>query len=486
MVEQLVAAGLLIGEPRPIQHPVKFYERGERPLEIVTSRQWYIRNGGRDADLRAALVARGSEVTWHPAHMQHRYDNWVEGLNGDWLVSRQRFFGVPVPVWYPLDEHGEPRYDDPLLPAESRLPIDPSTDTPDGYTETQRGEPGGFVGDPDVFDTWATSSLTPQIAGRWEEDGDLFDRVFPMDMRPQAHDIIRTWLFSTMTRSHHEFGCAPWKHAALSGWILDPDRKKMSKSKGNVVTPLDLFETYGTDAVRYWAGSGRPGVDTAFSEDQMKVGRKLANKLLNVTKFVLQFGAPTDDRSLDDGVTDPIDRSMLAKLDAVVSEATEAFEQFDYARALERTESFFWWFCDNYVELVKGRTYDEAVRRPPIRPSARIAGGVEHGAAPVRADPAVRRRRVVALVERQHHPSRAVARPDRSVRAAVRRPGPDRRDHRSPHAGAPSQDRGQAEPARGRRGAGRHGAGGTACGTRVRRSRPRRCRFDPSPHRGGR
>jgi valyl-tRNA synthetase len=371
VVEQLVAAGLLIGEPRPIQHPVKFYERGERPLEIVTSRQWYIRNGGRDADLRAALVARGSEVTWHPAHMQHRYDNWVEGLNGDWLVSRQRFFGVPVPVWYPLDEHGEPRYDDPLLPAESRLPIDPSTDTPDGYTETQRGEPGGFVGDPDVFDTWATSSLTPQIAGRWEEDGDLFDRVFPMDMRPQAHDIIRTWLFSTMTRSHHEFGCAPWKHAALSGWILDPDRKKMSKSKGNVVTPLDLFETYGTDAVRYWAGSGRPGVDTAFSEDQMKVGRKLANKLLNVTKFVLQFGAPADDRSLDDGVTDPIDRSMLAKLDAVVSEATEAFEQFDYARALERTESFFWWFCDNYVELVKGRTYDEA--RPEAADSAKRA-----------------------------------------------------------------------------------------------------------------
>jgi valyl-tRNA synthetase len=371
VVEQLVAAGLLIGDPRPIQHPVKFYERGERPLEIVTSRQWYIRNGGRDADLRAALVARGSEVTWHPAHMQHRYDNWVEGLNGDWLVSRQRFFGVPVPVWYRLDEHGEPRYDHPLLPPESSLPIDPSTDTPDGYSETQRGEPGGFVGDPDVFDTWATSSLTPQIAGRWEEDGDLFDRVFPMDMRPQGHDIIRTWLFSTMTRSHHEFGCAPWKHAALSGWILDPDRKKMSKSKGNVVTPLDLFETYGTDAVRYWAGSGRPGVDTAFSEDQMKVGRKLANKLLNVTKFVLQFGAPTDDRSLDDGVTDPIDRSMLAKLDAVVSEATEAFEQFDYARALERTESFFWWFCDNYVELVKGRTYDEA--RPEAADSAKRA-----------------------------------------------------------------------------------------------------------------
>src|SRR6056297_1835191 len=371
VAEQLVEAGLLIGEPRTIQHPVKFYERGDRPLEIVTSRQWYIRNGGRDADLRAALVARGAEVTWHPAHMQHRYDNWVEGLNGDWLVSRQRFFGVPIPVWYPLDENGEPRYDEPLVPDEAQLPIDPSTDAPAGYTEDQRDRQGGFMGDPDILDTWATSSLTPQIAGGWEEDGDLFERVFPMDMRPQGHDIIRTWLFATMTRSHHEFGCAPWKHAALSGWILDPDRKKMSKSKGNVVTPMDLFEIYGTDAVRYWAGSARPGVDTAFSEDQMKVGRKLANKLLNVTKFVLQFGAPSDDRSLDDGVTDPVDRSMLAKLDAVIDDATTAFEAFDYARALERTESFFWWFCDNYVELVKGRTYDEA--RPEAADSAKRA-----------------------------------------------------------------------------------------------------------------
>ncbi len=359
VAEQLVEAGLLIGEPRPIQHPVKFYERGDRPLEIVTSRQWYIRNGGRDADLRAALVARGAEVTWHPTHMQHRYDNWVEGLNGDWLVSRQRFFGVPIPIWYALDEHGEPRYDEPLVPDEAGLPIDPSTDVPAGYREDQRDQPGGFMGDPDILDTWATSSLTPQIAGGWEEDGDLFERVFPMDMRPQGHDIIRTWLFATMTRSHHEFGCVPWSNAALSGWILDPDRKKMAKSKGNVVTPMDLFEKYGTDAVRYWAGSARPGVDTAYSEDQMKVGRKLANKLLNVTKFVLQFGAPDADRSLDDAVTDPIDRSMLAKLDGVIADATAAFEAFDYARALERTEAFFWWFCDNYVELVKGRTYDE-------------------------------------------------------------------------------------------------------------------------------
>ncbi|WP_040496484.1 valine--tRNA ligase [Ilumatobacter nonamiensis] len=371
VVEQLTEQGILIGEPRPIEHPVKFYERGERPLEIVASRQWYIRNGGRDTDLRNDLIARGHEVTFHPDHMRHRYENWVEGLNGDWLISRQRFFGVPIPIWYPLDASGEPVYDTPLVPAEDRLPIDPSTDVPDGYTADQRDQPGGFVGDPDIFDTWATSSLTPQIAGHWEEDDGLFEKVFPYDMRAQGHDIIRTWLFSTITRSHHEFGVVPWNHAALSGWILDPDRKKMSKSKGNVVTPMDLFDQYSTDAVRYWAGSGRPGVDTAYSEEQMKVGRKLANKLLNVSKFVLSFGDVDMDAALADTVTDPIDRSMLAKVDATIAEATTGFDAFDYARALERTESIFWWFCDNYVELVKSRAYESL--GPDAAASARRA-----------------------------------------------------------------------------------------------------------------
>jgi valyl-tRNA synthetase len=359
VAEQLAESGDLLGEPRPIQHPVKFYEKGDRPLEIVASRQWYIRNGGRERGLRSEMVGRGAELTWHPDHMRHRYDNWVEGLNGDWLISRQRFFGVPIPVWYPLDEFGEPDFDSPLLPSEDLLPIDPTTDVPDGYTADQRDQAGGFTADPDIFDTWATSSLTPQIAGHWEEDDGLFDRVFPMDMRPQAHDIIRTWLFSTVVRSHYEFGCAPWTHAALSGWILDPDRKKMSKSKGNVVTPIDLFERYGTDAVRYWASSARPGVDAAFSEDQMKVGRKLANKLLNVSKFVLGFGDVEEADDLSVVVTNPVDLSMLATVDEVVEEATAAFEGFDYARALERTEAVFWWFCDNYVELVKSRAYGD-------------------------------------------------------------------------------------------------------------------------------
>ena len=368
-VEILRETGELTEEPRAITHPVKFYEKGDRPLEIVTSRQWYIRNGGRDEKLRTQLSSRGDQLTWHPDFMQHRYANWVDGLNGDWLVSRQRYFGVPIPLWYRLDANGEIVYDEPLVPTSDQLPIDPSTDVPVGFVAEQRGLANGFVGDPDIMDTWATSSLTPQLAGHWVDGADAFEQIFPMDVRPQGHDIIRTWLFSTMVRSNFEHNIAPWKNACLSGWILDPDRKKMSKSKGNVVTPSDLFDQYGSDAVRYWAACARPGVDTAFSEDQMKVGRKLATKLLNLTKFVLVAG----EAKVSDTPRDLVDQAMLSRLATVVDESTIAFEQFDYARALERTEAFFWWFCDDYVELVKTRAYGENQDASSARVSLRRA-----------------------------------------------------------------------------------------------------------------
>ncbi len=377
-VELLGESGDLVGQPRPVTHPVKFYEKGERPLEIVSSRQWYVAT----VALRDRLLELGRELDWHPGFMRQRYESWVDGLTGDWNISRQRFFGIPFPVWYRLDAEGRPDEDTPLFAAERDLPVDPSVDVPAGYSADQRDAPGGFTGDPDVMDTWATSSLTPQIAGGWEEDPDLFARVFPMDLRPQAHEIIRTWLFSSVVRSELEHGCLPWRAAAISGWILDPDRKKMSKSKGNVVVPTALLDTHGTDAVRYWACSARLGVDTIFDEQQMKIGRRLAIKILQATKFAvsrLEQDEPTGDgagtaAAGDDGaagpadhqsggdqsggdVRHPVDAAMLARLATVVTEATEALDAFEHARALERTEQFFWSFCDDYLELVKGRAY---------------------------------------------------------------------------------------------------------------------------------
>ena len=357
IVELLRESGDLLGEPRAITHPVKFFEKGDRPLEIITSRQWFIRT----LDVREELIARGREIEWHPPYMRARYEDWINGLNGDWCISRQRFFGVPFPVWYKVRDDGTVDYAQCLVPADDRLPIDPSPDVPDGYRADQRGQTGGFAADPDVMDTWATSSLTPQIACGWPDDMDLFARTFPMDLRPQAHDIIRTWLFDTVLRSHLAHDSVPWTNTAISGWVLDPDRKKMSKSKGNVVTPMALLEEHGSDGVRYWAASGRPGTDTAFDTNQMRVGRRLAIKLLNASRFALAppsaEAAPT--AATDARITAPVDRAILRTLATLVDDATRDMEQYDYARVLQRTEEFFWRFCDDYLELVKGRRYGE-------------------------------------------------------------------------------------------------------------------------------
>ena len=356
VVELLEESGELLNVGETFQHPVKFFEKGDRPLEIVSTRQWYITNGARGEDLRQKLLERGNDVAFHPEFMRVRYENWVNGLTGDWLVSRQRFFGVPFPIWYGLDENGDRDYSRVLTPDASALPVDPTTDVPAGYTAEQRGAAGGFEAESDILDTWATSSLTPQLAGGWQRDDELWNIVAPFDVRPQGQDIIRTWLFSTMLRSVLEDDRPAWRHAAISGFIVDPDRKKMSKSKGNVVTPADILDKHGSDAVRYWAASSRLGTDAAFDPQnptQIKIGRRLAIKVLNAAKFALGFEAPAGAE-----ITEPLDLAMLAELDRVVEQATASLENFDHARALEVSESFFWTFCDDYLELVKERAYE--------------------------------------------------------------------------------------------------------------------------------
>ncbi|MHC5034238.1 MAG: valine--tRNA ligase [Planctomycetota bacterium] len=347
----------LAGGPKPIAQMVKFYEKGQRPLEILLTRQWFIRL----LDKQDTLLEQGRKVRWHPDFMRERYEQWVRGLKSDWCVSRQRYFGVPMPIWYPLNSRGKADYDDPILPERDQLPIDPMADTPPGFTEDQRDEPNGFTADADVLDTWATSSLTPQIAAAHAEDDALVERLYPMDMRPQAHDIIRTWAFYTITRAYMQDGRIPWRNAAISGYVYLPGRRKMSKSAGDAVSPATLMDQYGADAVRYWAASVRLGVDAAYDEAAFRVGKRLATKIFNAGKLIVgrlraAEVAPGDVTA--DEVAAPLDRAHLSILGSVIAEATELMEGFETAPALETIEAWFWSnLCDNYLELTKGRAY---------------------------------------------------------------------------------------------------------------------------------
>jgi len=341
----------LVGEPRPIEHPVKFYEKGDRPLEFITTRQWFV----RILEHKQALVAAGERIAWHPGFMGARLRNWTENLNLDWCVSRQRYFGVPFPVWYPLRADGARDFEHPIVAAAESLPVDPMSDAPPGFAEAQRDQPGGFTGEPDVFDTWFTSSLSPQIASGWFERPERHRRLVPMDLRPQSHEIIRTWAFYTIVKAWLHQREIPWRAAAISGWVLDPDRKKMSKSKGNVVTPMHIIDQFGADAVRYWSLSARLGTDTAFDEKVFAVGRRLVMKLFNASKYALSQSAA------EGPLTHPLDLGFLARLGETAARATERLEELDYAGALDLVERFFWaGYTDNYLELVKARARSES------------------------------------------------------------------------------------------------------------------------------
>jgi valyl-tRNA synthetase len=339
----------LVGEPKAIEHAVKFFEKGERPLEFITTRQWFVRL----LDKKDELVRKGEEINWYPDYMRLRYKNWTENLQFDWCISRQRYFGVPFPVWYPIDESGELNYEKPVVAPMESLPVDPMVDTAPGYTESQRGKPGGFAGERDVFDTWFTSSMTPQLCSNWLIDGKRHNQLFPMDLRPQSHEIIRTWAFYTIAKAMLHEDKIPWKRVAISGWVLDPDRKKMSKSKGNVLTPMHLLDQYGADGVRYWSASARLGTDTAFDENTLKVGKRLVTKIFNAGKFVLALTGESGPVAFE------LDRAFLQRLAQVVARANQAFEKLDYGAALSEIERFFWAdFTDEYLELVKQRAYN--------------------------------------------------------------------------------------------------------------------------------
>ena len=341
-----------------MRHPVKFYERGEHPLEFLPTRQWFVRL----LEHKEALLEQGRKIRWHPPHMRVRYEHWVEGLNQDWCVSRQRYAGVAFPVWYPIGDDGVVDYAHPILADESQLPVDPLSDPAPGYGPEQRDRPGGFAGDPDVMDTWATSSLTPQIVSRWGVEPERHERLFPMDLRPQSHEIIRTWAFYTIVKAWMHHDSVPWHHVTISGWVVDPDRKKMSKSKGNVVTPVGIFEESSADAYRYWAARNRLGTDTIFDPQVIRIGKRLCTKLFNASRFVLmqtdRAGADYSRVPVED-IRETLDLAFVAALRDVVARATEAFDDFDYALPLQLTEELFWQFCDDFVELVKMRSYDE-------------------------------------------------------------------------------------------------------------------------------
>lgn len=348
IVSQLRERGLLEGDPQPTTRMVKFYERGERPLEFVVTRQWFVKL----MHLKQELLDQGRKIAWHPASMRRRYEDWVVGLNQDWCISRQRYFGVPFPVWYQVRDDGVVDYTATILPEKEALPVDPSAEAPPGYDEGQRGRPGGFVGDGDVLDTWGTSSLTPLIPTGWPDDGEQHQKLYPNDLRPQAHEIIRTWAFYTIVRSYLEDGSVPWTNIAISGFVVDPERKKMSKSKGNVVLPTDVLDQYGSDAVRYWAASARLGVDATADPNVWREGKRLVTKIRNAGRLVLGYEGEAGT------IAHPLDRALVARLSDLIQHATVRWDDYDHAGAVAATETFFWSdFCDNYLELSKSRAY---------------------------------------------------------------------------------------------------------------------------------
>jgi valyl-tRNA synthetase len=342
IIEDMKDAGLLV-EQKPISHVMNVHERCSTPVEYYVTPQWFI----RVLDLKGDLLDQGAKINWYPEHMKIRYDTWINGLKWDWCISRQRYFGVPFPVWY-CKKCGEV-----AIAEESQLPVDPVATSP--LKPCKKCGSTDFEPEKDVMDTWATSSVTPLINSNWGEQDSIIEKIYPMSLRPQAHEIIRTWLFYTVIKSYLHTRTLPWTTVMISGHGLDANGKAMHKSKGNIIEPLPIVAKYSADAVRWWAASAKLGDDLAFKEKEVVYGQKFINKLWNASRFVsihIKGYAPGPVK------LELIDRWILSKLNNVIRESTDNFDRYEYSKAKVMTEQFFWGdFCDNYLEMVKDRLY---------------------------------------------------------------------------------------------------------------------------------
>ncbi|MBS3126294.1 valine--tRNA ligase [Candidatus Woesearchaeota archaeon] len=357
IINELKEKGLLVSQ-KPIKHSVNVHERCGTEIEFIHSKQWFIKY----LDLKEEMLKWGEKLNWYPKHMRVRYDHWAKGLQWDWLISRQRYFGVPFPVWYCR------KCDEPVLADEKQLPVDPLKDAPPIKKCPKCGH-DEFIPEKDVLDTWATSSLTPFLAIELVKDKALQKKLFPMSLRPQAHDIITFWLFNTVVKSQLHHKTNPWKDVAISGFVLDPHGKKMSKSKGNVIEPQEVTRKFSADALRFWAAGSKLGEDMPYQEKDVLTGKKFITKLWNASKFAFMHLA--DYKGEKPKKLEIVDRWMLSGLGDIIREATESFKVYEFSRTKAETENFFWHlFCDNYLEIVKDRLYNPEKRGREAKLSA--------------------------------------------------------------------------------------------------------------------
>ena len=344
VIEELDKEGKIV-KIEELEHEVQTHERCGKEVEYTVMKQWFIDIMSHKDD----FIKIGNEINWHPSYMHARYDEWVNNVAWDWCISRQRYFGVPFPVWYCKE------CEEPIFAKDEDLPVNPLIDNPKvekcpkcGCTQ--------FVPEKDILDTWATSSVTPLINMRYGEKGNYEDILKPMSLRTNASEIIRTWDFYTIVKSFYHFGQRPWDNVMISGFVIAGKGEKISKSKGNSKhEPMDLIKQYSADVLRYWAGTGRLGTDIVFNDETLLRGKKLVNKLWNVSKFIEMHLTDYEDKEFND--FEYVDKWILGRFEQVEKQYIKYLDEYEVGLALNALEKFFWEFCDNYIEIVKHRLY---------------------------------------------------------------------------------------------------------------------------------